>query len=346
MLRRKGRRELLEWMSGKNLPPAELHLLRLGRPSMGSRLEVVIPARERGRVEEIQRILDEARRLESLLSYFDPYSTVSRLNREAAAAPIPVEPEVWGLLVLAKRIWEETEGAFDPAAGTLWRCWGFHQKQGRVPEEGELRRALAASGLDAVELDPERRTVRFLRPGIELNFGAIGKGYVLDCLRTLLQNAGFSAFLVHAGYSSVLARGEPAAHTGGWTVGLRNPEEPNHDVGRLRLRDVAMATSGSGEQHFVAEGRRIGHVLDPRTGWPVERHLAVTVLASGAAEADALSTAFFVMEAEVVRKFVKKRADLGVILVEKGASPATPEVEVLGEARRYWGERTLSSTEV
>lgn len=346
MARRKGRRELFDWVRGKDLPPEQLHLLRLGRPAMGSRLEIVIPARERSRVEEIQRMLDEARRLESLLSYFDPYSTVSRLNREAVEAPVPVEPEVWELLVLSKRLWKATAGAFDPAAGALWRCWGFHQKQGHVPTDEKIEVARAASGMDAVRLDPRDRTVAFTRPGIELNFGAIGKGYILDCLRRLLQNAGFGAFLVHAGYSSLLASGEPAGSVGGWTVGLRNPEEPACDIARLRLRDIAMATSGSGEQFFLAGGRRIGHVLDPRTGRPVESHLAVTVFAPEAAEADALSTAFFAMELDAVREFVARREDLGVILVEKGSAGDGPSLEILGTARRYLDERALSSTEV
>jgi thiamine biosynthesis lipoprotein len=141
-------------------------------------------------------------------------------------------------------------------------------------------------------IDTGASSISFARANVELNFGAIGKGYALDRAGRQLARRGLATALLSAGGSSVMATGSGGG--GGWRVGLRDPRARHRRWAILHLRDAALATSGSGEQFFVSDGRRYGHILDPRTGWPAEGQLAVTVVASSAADADALSTAFFI----------------------------------------------------
>ena len=140
--------------------------------------------------------------------------------------------------------------------------------------------------MDKVVLDEATRSVRFTTPGVELSFGAVGKGWALDRVFAALGERGVRRALVSAGGSSQRAWGAAA-----WELSL---EPRRREIARLFLRDAALATSASGEQHFEAEGRRYGHVLDPRTGWPAEGVQSASVVAPGAAVADALSTAILV----------------------------------------------------
>jgi len=350
MRRLESRRDLFRIGARRFNEPLELHLLRLGRPAMGSRFEIFIPSRDRTKIEAVHRALDEVHRLESLLSFHDPYSSVSRLNREAQAGPVQVEPEVWEILETSRKIWLETRGAFDPASGALWRCWGFHSKAGRIPTREELNAVLACGGMASVMMEEHERRVSFLRKGVELNFRAVGKGFALDCIRSMLENAQLDSVLAHAGYSSLSAWGEPAPGVQGWQVMLRDPRDRRGDLLQIHLRDQAMATSGAGEQAFVAEGRRWGHVLDPRSGMPADRYLSVTVFAPQAVEADALSTAFFVMAEGEIEEFCRNRPDIGVILV-RGSEDETSGgsefgIRLLGTARRFVTSEATDGSEV
>jgi thiamine biosynthesis lipoprotein len=140
--------------------------------------------------------------------------------------------------------------------------------------------------MDKVVLDEAARTVRFAAPGVELSFGAVGKGWALDRVARTLGERGLQRAVVSAGGSSQRAWGDVD-----WELSLEPARRP---LGTLWLRDAALATSGAGEQHFEQGGRRYGHVLDPRSGWPAEGVLSASVLASEAAVADALSTAFLI----------------------------------------------------
>ncbi|MGH7201675.1 MAG: FAD:protein FMN transferase, partial [Planctomycetaceae bacterium] len=173
---------------------------------------------------------------------------------------------------------------------------------------------LERTGIEHVQFAHDKSTIRFDRPGVELNLGGIGKGYALDRVSEFLHERGLGDWLIHGGYSSILVRGDHNG-LGGWPVGLKNPLFPKQRWATLLLRDEAVSTSGSGVQHFRHEGKRYGHILDPRTGRPVERMLSATVLAPTAAEADALSTAFFVMGVENARRYCDNREQIKAVLI-------------------------------
>lgn len=265
--------------------------IRVWRLAMACRFEIVLGGEDGAFVAAAKAALDEIDQLEDELSVFRATSTIAVLNRRAADHPVVVPLFLIDLLVECQRLHRETDGAFDITATPLSRCWGFLRRDGRVADPGAIAAARARVGFDAVHLDPGERSVRFIREGTELNMGAIGKGYALDRAACGLRAAGVQHALLSAGRSSILALG---GHCEGWRIELVSPQIAAGPLAALTLRDAAVGTSGAGEQFFIADGRRYGHVIDPRTGWPARGILSVSVVASDAARADALSTAFLV----------------------------------------------------
>ena len=302
-------------------PPAPVEnvaLLRFGRRAMAAQFEVLLPFDAPNALELAEAALDEVHRLEEQLTVFHEHSEVSRLNREAASRPVTVEDRLFGLLTLAARLTQATGGAYDVTTGALTKAWGFYRRQGRVPTPEERAGAMSRVGMGHVILDAERRSVRFRRAGLEINLGSIGKGYALDRAAELLRRATTSA-LLHGGQSSVLAVGEIPGDDRGWTVAIRHPFERDRSLCLVRLRDRGLATSGAVYQHLEYNGRKLGHILDPRTGWPAEGMASASVLAPTAAEADALSTAFFILGVDAARAYCAAHPEIAAVLLPEGA---------------------------
>lgn len=291
------------------------YVIRLSRPAMACEFEVLLNAGQYPEGAEIAlRALDLLDPIEEQLSVFRSGSVLSELNRDAGNRPVEVEPRLFELLELAAQLHLATDGAFDITAAPLWEAWGFAGRSPRVPEESALQAAFACVGGHLVELDSRHRTVRFLRGGVRLNLGSIGKGYALDRCAEELAAAGVHDFLLHAGGSSIVARGDCLADPPGWIVGIPHPLRPNRRLAELRLVNRALSTSGSRFQSFLHEGRRLSHVLDPRTGWPAEGVFAATSIAFDAATADALSTAFFVLGPEGTQRFCESRPEVAAVM--------------------------------
>jgi thiamine biosynthesis lipoprotein len=287
--------------------PGGGHWIRVQRPAMACRFEVLLDSDDAPLVPAARVALDGIDAIEAALSYFRETSELSRVNREAARGPVVVSPELFALLRLCGEVHALTGGAFDPTSTPLSRAWGFLAREGRLPEASEVEAARASVGWTHVELDAAQRTVRFAREGLELNLGAVGKGWALDRVTAGLRAAGASRALLSAGGSSQRAWGRSP-----WEVALTSAGET---LGRLRLRDAALGTSGAGEQHFEAAGRRYGHVIDPRTGRPAGEVRSATVLADEASVADALSTAFLVGGPAVAARACAARPGTLAILV-------------------------------
>ena len=278
---------------------------------MACRFEITLASQHAAWVPAARAALDTIDRLEAELSVFREESAISRLNRRAARdegdgteVAVEINEDLFRLLERCHDLHRDTGGAFDITSTPLSRCWGFLQREGRVPSAEAIDAARARVGFERVALDPARRTTRFERSGIELNLGAIGKGYALDCVAVGMRRAGVTDALLSAGRSSLLAIGGGAR---GWDVEVVSARAARGSaplpLARLRLRDVALGTSGAGEQFVIADGTRYGHVIDPRTGWPASGVLSATVVTSSAADADALSTAFLVGGVELAERY-------------------------------------------
>jgi FAD:protein FMN transferase len=321
-------------------PPAEpAYLLHVSRRAMACTFELFFNVGQYPHATEAAlAALDLVDRLEDQLSVYREHSEISQLNRLAGQHAIPLERALFDLLVQASRLCVQTAGAYDITAAPLSEAWGFTRRNGAVPAAEMLAEALARVGGQFMQLDEASSSVHFARPGLKVNLGSIGKGYALDRCADLLAETGIHDFLLHGGNSSVLARGAHGslAPQQGWAVGVRNPLRPDRRLGQVFLRDRALATSGSGTQFFVHEGRRYGHIIDPRSGWPAEDMLSVSVLAPTAAEADALSTAFYVMGLEATREYCERRPEIAAILLCPGARQGSLEKHAIGLEDALW----------
>jgi thiamine biosynthesis lipoprotein len=322
---------VLDVLEGENAPappPANVQatLLRAARQAMATQFELVLPYGMPDALVIAETIFDEIDQLEQQLTVYRTTSEISRLNALAPFAAVPVEEKLFDLLALAGRIWEQTESAYDITAGALIKAWGFYRGPRRVPTECERLSALKRVGMRHVELQSEPRTVRYLRRGLEINLGSIGKGYALDQAASLLRcRWNRPAALLHGGHSSVYAIGSEPGTTRGWPIGIGHPWEKGRRLAMVYLRDRALGTSAATFQHLEHEGRKLGHILDPRTGWPAEGIALASVLAPTAAEADALSTAFFILGVDKARGYCARHPEIGAILVPE-ETPASPVI--------------------
>ena len=244
--------------------------------------------------------LEQADRLEAVLSVFRESSEISRINHAPADTPVEVSDEVFDLLSRCMELSEFTDGAFDITATAFSRCWGFLQREGRLPGDDEIEAARQLVGMQHLSLDEETGHVAVTRQGVAVNLGAIGKGFAVQAIGTALWGSGVRHALVSAGGSSVIALGGPEQ---GWRVDVSSPAAGRGPLARLRLRNAALATSGAGEQFVEVDGVRYGHVIDPRSGRPATGVLSASVVTSDAATADALATAFFVGGIDLARRY-------------------------------------------
>jgi len=308
----------------------ETHALVVGREAMACRFEVVFNAGEVADATALgMTALDLVDETEARISVYRETSELSRLNARAHEGWQPVSADLLDLLVRARDLHARTGGAFDPASGSLVRVWGFLRRQGRVPDPATLAAALRASGMDGVEIDAHAARVRFTKPGVEINPGAIGKGWALDRVVEGLRASGVPSVLVHGGSSSVRAAGvQGPAFPGrrGWRVGVSHPLRPGRRLATVTLVERALGTSGSGTQFFVDRGRRLGHILDPRSGIPAEGVLSATVIAPDAATADALSTALYVLGPAGIATVAPAGGDVAAILVVPSRSASSVRV--------------------
>jgi thiamine biosynthesis lipoprotein len=311
-------------------------LLHVSRRAMATSFEIILPWGLPQAMEAATAGLDEIDRLEDQLTVYRDHSEVSRLNRQAAQQEVEVEAHLFDLLDLAGRITRATEGAFDITAGPLIKAWGFFRRRGRVPSAQERAEVLTRVGMNQVVLDPEKRTVRYARPGVEINLGSIGKGYALDRVaESLRTDWQLSSALLHGGHSSVYALGSEPGEPRGWRVGIKHPWDPERRLAVVRLRDQGLATSAATFQHLEFAGRKLGHILDPRSGWPAEGLASATVVAPSAAEADALATAFFILGVDRARAYCAEHPGIGAVLLPAGEH-ALPVVLGLGAGDIYF----------
>jgi thiamine biosynthesis lipoprotein len=309
------RREL--FTLGRSSSGDEGRWIRVQRTAMACRFEILLWDDEAHHAVAAREALDEADRIESALTVFRDTSDLVRVNREAAEAPTAVDEDLFALLSQCRALHEATERAFDVTSTPLSRCWGFLERDGRLPAPEAIEAARAQVGMEKVELDPALRTVRFARPGLELNLGSIGKGFALGRMAASMRARGVTDALLSAGGSSAVAVG---GRGNGWLVDVRSRRASAARLARLRLRDGALATSGAGEQFFETGGRRYGHVLDPRTGWPAAGTLSVSVVCQDAAAADALSTAFLVGGLNLARRYCATHAEtLALVTPDDGS---------------------------
>jgi FAD:protein FMN transferase len=277
-----------------HLAAGDLLRLEQSLDAMGSVYTVVAYGDDRGRmIAAVDQAFEEVRRIDRMLSNYRPSSELSRLNQEAGRGPVAVSEELFGLLEACRQYHQASEGAFDISVGPLMKIWGFYKGSGRLPHRAEIRGVKGRIGFEKVTLDGSNRTVRFTREGMELDPGGIGKGYAVDRMVAILKSANIRSALISAGSSSIYALGAPPNEKG-WKISIRHPRDLSRQVDEVVLTDMSLATSGTSEKFFRAEGRLYSHIMDPRTGYPAQGMLSVSVIAPRALDSEAWTKPVFI----------------------------------------------------
>jgi thiamine biosynthesis lipoprotein len=306
------------------------------RNAMATRFEIVLPGEDSARLRAAaEEAFDEIERLEAQLSLFRPTSEIANVNARAAHEPVRVSSETFRLLQHAARLSAETGGAFDITIAPLMRAWGFVNGSGHLPEPAELAAARVCVGMNLVQLDAGTHTVRFARPCVLLDLGAIGKGYAVGRAAELLRDLGISSALIHGGTSTAYAIGRPP-DAAAWKIAVEYPrttaEISSPLLANIELHDEALSMSAGWGKSFHANGREYGHVIDPRIGEPANNALLAVVATKCATETDALSTALLTLGPTKMDSISALRPGLRAIAVADGGESGHYLIESRGVA--------------
>ena len=242
----------------------------------------------------------EVRRIEAKYSRYQDASVIARLNREAAQGAIEVDDETRSLLDFAHALWEMSGGLFDISSGVLRRAWDF--RAARLPSPDALASALACVGWSQVERHGAQ--VRFLRAGMELDFGGFGKEYAADRAAATLVQHGMAHALVNLGgdLHALGCRGLPELQSAPWQIAITHPRPAENQspaaLAHLALERGGLASSGDYERFFLHQGKRYCHVLNPHTGWPVTHWQSISVLGTNTTTSGALATIAMLKESQ------------------------------------------------
>lgn len=303
---------------------------------MGTFVQVISPDKN---AKDI--VFTEIKRIENLLSKYNPDSEVSKLNDPALARKgahsLKVSPETYYIIKKAKEFWLASAGAFDITVGPLLDLWGFTDKNYALPKEEDIKLRLTQIGSDKIILNKEDNVVKFIIPGIKIDLGAIAKGFAVDCAVDKLKKAKIKSCLINAGgdiYCLGNRLGKP------WRVAIQNPFNTNYQESKhglpgiirsfnsckfnrnsrqfVLLKDQAIATSGNYEQFFLKNKKGYSHIFNPKTGKPADSGLvSVTVVAPDCLTADALATSIFVLGRTKGEELAKKFSGVRVIMIEE-----------------------------
>ena len=289
--------------------------------TMGTYYNVKIRTRKEDNMlpQKIRQRLDELNRE---MSVFDSESEISRLNNAKAGEWIDLSPEMSKVMKDSAKIWRLSGGAFDPTVGRLVDLWGFGASvPKKAPSEAEIKEVLKYTGFDKLKFADGYSRVKKSNDNIYINLSAIAKGYGVDRIAKLLEDEGYTDFVVEIG-GEVVARGSRSEEEKGWKIGVVKPAETPETAFVADLRNAAVATSGDYRNYYYKDGKKYAHTIDPRTGYPVQHSiLSATVIARDCMSADAYATAFMVMGLEEAERFADSHPDLDACFIyadEKG----------------------------
>lgn len=302
------------------------NLYKNNRVMMGTFVEVISPYKEAAGI-----VFSEIKRIEGLLSKYKADSEVAKLNH---FGKLNVSPDTFFIMKKSKEFWQASNGAFDITVAPLVDLWGFTDKKYHLPTQQEIKNTLKLIGSDKIILHDDDNMIEFKLSGMKIDLGAIAKGYALDCAADKLRKIGVKSCLINAG-GQVYALGDKRPHQrfwcGGkfgkpWKIAIKGPRGRDF-TDYLELKDRSVATSGDYEQCFIKGKTRYSHILNPKTGYPVDSGIvSVTVIASSGLTADALATAIFVLGKEKGEELAKRFPGVEVKIIEKERCQMKPKL--------------------
>lgn len=279
---------------------------------MGTAISVVLWCDDAAQGEAaIDAVMAEMHRIDRAMSPHRPDSELSRINREAHAAPVPLSAEMTRLIAKAQAFSALSGGAFDITYAAVGQLYDY--RAGVRPSAEALALARAAVGYRYLMLDEAARTVRFARPGMRIDLGGFAKGHAVDQAAAILKASGIAHAHVSAGGDSRVIgdhRGRP------WSIGIRDPRRAGDMVAVLPLQDVSISTSGDYERFFEVDGERCHHLIDPATGLSPRSVHSVTILADDGLTTEAMSKSLFVLGLDKGMALIESQAGLDAIVVD------------------------------
>jgi len=310
------------------VPPVEEVRTYTAR-AMATYFQVALWGRDADYLESVAlECFEEIRRIEGQLSLYREDTDIYDLNTNGADRWVVLDPRVFRVLQEARRLSAETGGAFDITVGPLVKAWGFMGASGQMisPEDIEAARGLV--GMNLVELRDEDHSARFVRDGVMVDMGAMGKGYALDQAAELIRDYEVPGGLIHGGTSTVVAVGGQPDGTD-WPVAIQDPADESGRLGIVHLRDNALSVSAVHGKFFTEGDTRYGHVIDPRSGQPVQNALLAAVVCPSATESDALSTALLIEGESMLSALISRPDTSGMVVVPH---PGGTRIAVMGPA--------------
>ena len=263
---------------------------------MGSDFEITVVAKTQLEADkQIAIAIGEISRIEALISSWKPTSETSNINKNAGVSPVQVSEELFSLIQRALQISNLTDGAFDISYASMDKLWKYDGSMTQIPSKEAIKKSVAKVGYQDIVVDPQNSTVFLKNKGMKIGFGAIGKGYAADKAKKLLISNGVSGGIINASGDINSWGSKPSGSS--WQVAITNPLNKNKAFAMLPIKD-AVVTSGNYEKYVTFNSRRYSHIIDPRSGYPSQGIISVTVFAPKAELADALATSVFVMGVE------------------------------------------------
>ena len=265
---------------------------------LGSPFEMTVVAKDtiQGNIY-IDIAVAEVKRIENLISDWIPTTQISQVSKNSGIQPVKVDKEVYDLVERAIKVSQLTSGAFDISYASMDKIWKFDGSMKAMPTPEAIKQSVARIGYQKIVLDAKAQTIYLKEKGMKLGLGGIGQGYIADKIKDLLLSKGCTSGIVNVsgdinawGYQTT---GKP------WTVAIVNPMNKNKVFATFPLENSSVETSGSYEKFVVFDGKRYSHIIDPRTGYPAQGVVSVSVFAKQTELADALATGIFVMGVEV-----------------------------------------------
>jgi FAD:protein FMN transferase len=280
-------------------------LYRDNRLLMGTFWQVTSPDKQASSI-----VFSEASRIEQLLSKYIQTSEISRLNR---LGKLKLSLDTFYIIKRSLELCRLTDGAFDITVAPLVDLWGFSNRQFRLPGDAEIRSVLRLVGSDKIILHEKDNVVEFKIQGLKIDLGGIAKGFALDCAVKKLKDNNIHSCLINAG-GQVYALGDKSGQS--WKIAISGARKAEI-AGTLKLRNKSASTSGDYQQYFLAGNKRYCHILNPTTGYPAESGIySVTVVSDSGLEADALSTAVFILGKEKSQELITRFNNLEIKITE------------------------------
>lgn len=295
---------------------------------LGSPFEMTVVAKDS--VEGnyyIDLAVAEVKRVEYLISDWIPTTQISQVNKNAGIKPVKVDKEVFDLVGRAIKVSQITSGAFDISYASMDKIWKFDGSMKTMPTEEAIKKSVSKIGYKNIILDPNEQTIFLKYEGMKLGLGGIGQGYIADKVKELLFSKGCTSGIVNVSGDINAWGKQPDGKP--WTVGIINPMNKNKVFATFPLENSAVETSGSYEKFVMFNGIRYAHIIDPRTGYPAQGIISVSVFANQTEIADALATGIFVLGVEVGLDLVNQLKGIECIIVDdKGKIHSSKGIDI------------------